>query len=140
MRAETRLTVRYAETDQMGIAHHSNYAVWFEAARTEFMRRAGAPYSEVEKRGVLMPLYGISARFIAPARFEDELSVQTWIKELGRARMTLAYEIYRVKDGALLATGETQQAFTDAALRPVDLKKAAPDLYELLKRCAGEGA
>jgi acyl-CoA thioester hydrolase len=140
MRAETRLTVRYAETDQMGIAHHSNYAVWFEAARSDFLRRAGLPYSEVEKRGVMMPLYGISARFIAPARYEDELSVTTWIRELGRVRMTLCYEVYRVKDGALLATGETQHAFTDADLRPVDLKKAAPDLFALLEKCADKGA
>ena len=140
MRAETRLTVRYAETDQMGIAHHSNYAVWFEAARSDFLRRAGLPYSEVEKRGVMMPLYGISARFIAPARYEDELSVTTWIRELGRVRMTLCYEVYRVKDSALLATGETQHAFTDADLRPVDLKKAAPDLFALLEKCADKGA
>ncbi|HHT16215.1 MAG TPA: acyl-CoA thioesterase [Papillibacter sp.] len=140
MKAETRLTVRYAETDKMGIVHHSNYAVYFEAARTDFLRRAGLPYSEVEKRGVMMPLYGISTRFLAPAQYEDELSVVTWIKELGRVRLTLAYEVYRVQDGMLLATGETQQAFTDAALRPVDVKKAAPDLYALLKRCAGEGA
>lgn len=138
MRAETRLTVRYAETDQMGIAHHASYAVWFEAARTEFLRRAGMAYSEVESRGVRMPLYSIATRFLAPARFEDELKILTWVERLTRVRLVLGYEVYRAKDGALLATGETGHAFTDAELRPIDLKKTAPDLYALLEKSAGD--
>lgn len=136
MRAETRLRVRYAETDQMGIAHHASYAVWFEAARTEFLRRAGMPYSEVERRGVRMPLYSLTTRFLAPARFEDELSVVTRIERLTRVRLVLGYEVYRARDGALLATGETCHAFTDKELRPVDLRKTAPDLYALLEESA----
>jgi acyl-CoA thioester hydrolase len=66
----------------MGIVHHSNYAVWFEAGRTDFLKQTGVSYSEVEARGVLLPLYEITCRFKSPARYEDEVAVVTRIKEL----------------------------------------------------------
>lgn len=137
MKTETRLTVRYAETDRMGIVHHSNYAVWFEAGRTDFLKKTGVTYSEVEARGVMLPLYEMTCRFKHPARYEDEIAVITRLKELGRVRLVLSYEVVNIKTNALLATGETHHAFTDTALKPLNAEKALPDVYALLKASAG---
>ena len=132
MTSETRFTVRYAETDQMGIAHHSNYPVWFEAGRTDFLRKAGVAYSVVEARGVLLPLYELTCRFKSPARYEDEILVQTSLKSMSRVRIILQYQVVNAATGALLAAGETMHAWTDKALRPLNAEKALPDVYALL--------
>jgi acyl-CoA thioester hydrolase len=133
MKTETRLTVRYAETDQMGIVHHSNYAVWFEAGRTEFLKQTGFSYSEVEAKGVMLPLYEITCRFKRPARYEDEIVVITSLKELSRVRLILSYQVYNVKTNELLATGETLHAFTDSTLKPLNAERVIPDIYALMK-------
>lgn len=133
MTSQTRLTVRYAETDQMGIVHHSNYPVWFEAGRTEFLKQAGMSYSDVERRGVLLPLYENTCRFKLPAKYEDQVLIVTSIKELTRARLILSYEVLRESDMALLATGETHHAFTDKSLKPLNIEKALPDVFALLR-------
>lgn len=133
MKTETRLTVRYAETDQMGIVHHSNYAVWFEAGRTDFLKQTGVSYSEVEARGVMLPLYEITCRYISPARYEDEIAVITSLRELSRVRIILSYEIKNIRTNALLATGETLHAFTDGNMKPLNAEKAIPDVYAQLQ-------
>lgn len=133
MKTETRLTVRYAETDKMGIVHHSNYAIWFEAGRTDFLKQIGVSYSEIEARGVMMPLYEITCRFKRPAKYEDEIAVVTSLKELTRVRIILSYEVINIKTNTLLATGETLQAFTDCALKPLNVERAIPDIYALLR-------
>ncbi|NLT15461.1 MAG: acyl-CoA thioesterase [Clostridiales bacterium] len=137
MKTETRLTVRYAETDRMGIVHHSNYAVWFEAGRTDFIKQAGISYSELEARGVFLPLYEITARFKSPARYEDEIAVITSLKQLTRVRLLLSYEVVNTTTNTLLATGETLHAFTNTALKPLNVEKALPDVYALLKESTG---
>ena len=68
MQAETKIITRYSETDQMGIVHHSNYAVWFEAGRTDFFKKVGFSYKEIEGRGILLPLYEMNCKFKSPAR------------------------------------------------------------------------
>lgn len=133
MKTETRLTVRYAETDKMGIVHHSNYPIWFEAGRTDFLKQTGVSYSEVEARGVMLPLYEVTCRFKSPAKYEDEIAVITSLKELSRVRLILSYEVINLKTNALLATGETLHAFTDSALKPLNAERAIPDIYALLK-------
>lgn len=133
MKTETILTVRYAETDQMGIVHHSNYSIWFEAGRTDFLKQTGVSYTEVESRNVMLPLYEITCRFKSPAKYEDEIAVITSLKELSRVRLILAYEVFNRKNNTLLATGETLHAFTDKDLRPLNAEKFIPDIYALMK-------
>jgi acyl-CoA thioester hydrolase len=135
MKTRTKLTVRYAETDQMGVVHHAVYPIWFEAGRTDFIRQTGVSYSEMERQGVLMPLYELACRYKSPARYEDEITVVTTLKELTRVRIILTYEVIRESGGALLAAGETLHAFTDADLKPLNAEKAIPDIYRLLKVC-----
>ena len=82
MESVTRIKVRYAETDQMGVVHHSVYAVYLEAARVDFLERAGLPYHRVEARGVFFPVVELGLTFRAPARFGEEVEVRTRLAEL----------------------------------------------------------
>ena len=127
----TSITVRYAETDQMGIAHHSNYAIWYEQARTEFIRALGSSYSQIEKDGVWLPLLSLHCEFKSPALYEDQLTIKTAIGLLTPSRIQFDYEVKR--EGVLLGKGFTAHAFTTPALRPMNLKKHHPALYALLQ-------
>ena len=82
MRTKTVLTARYSETDQMGIIHHSTYAVWFEVGRTDFLKSVAVSKSKIENRGVLLPLYEMNCKFKSPAKYEDEIMVITTLKNL----------------------------------------------------------
>lgn len=132
MTSETNIIVRYAETDQMGIAHHSNYAVWFEAGRTEWLKKAGYSYSEIEAQGVLLPLYELSCRFKAPAKYEDELIICTKISEITRTRVMFSYAVLLAKTRTPIASGETKHAWTSRALKPLNAEKAIPKIFSFL--------
>ncbi len=111
---ETTLRVRYAETDAMGIVYHSNYLVWFEVGRGEYMRQKGGAYSEAfEATGFYMPVVDVDARFVAPARYDDLVVVRTSIEEVRSRSVTLYYEVVMQKTGQLLATGHTRHLCTD---------------------------
>lgn len=129
MPSETRLTVRYAETDQMGIVHHANYPIWFEAGRTDFLKSFGMTYSDMEKRGILLPLYEMRCQFKSPAKYEDEILVETTLQSISRVRVSFSYQVHHAKNGQLLAIGETVHAWTDRGLKPVNVQKALPDVY-----------
>ena len=86
--------VRYAETDQMKIAHHSNYIVWFEMARIDLMKKIGVSYSDLEKDGYLMPVVEVNVVYNKPAFFDDNLTIKTTIKTKPGARLRFDYEVY----------------------------------------------
>lgn len=131
---ETEIVVRYAETDQMGIVHHSNYAVWYEQARTEFIRHFGLSYGDMEKAGILLPLLELHCAYGLPAHYEDRLIVRTQVGLLKPSRVRFDYEIRRAGTDKPLNTGWTLHAFTDPSLRPISLKKHAPEIYGVLER------
>jgi acyl-CoA thioester hydrolase len=118
----------------MGIVHHSNYAVWFEAGRTDFLNKAGAANSSIEARGVLLPVYEMNCRYKSPARYEDEIMVVTRLKKVSRVRLCFSYQVLNAANHKLLATGETMHAWTDKSLKPVDAEKAVPDAYSMLSQ------
>ncbi len=93
---ETRLRVRYGETDQMGVVHHANYALYVEESRTNLMRERGCSYAELERRGFGLPVRRMEMRFRAPALYEEELVVRTRIGRVGAASVTFESEIYRL--------------------------------------------
>ena len=132
MQAETKLTARYSETDQMGIIHHSNYAVWFEAGRTDFLKKAGIPNKEIKEQGVLLPLYEMNCKFKSPARYEDEIIVKTKLEHIGKVRIVFSYQVLNAKDGSVLTTGETKHAWTNKSLKPVNAQLLIPDIYNVL--------
>src|SRR3990170_5920198 len=113
---EAQVRVRYAETDAMGVVHHANYFVWFELGRTEYTRAVGLPYREVEARGVRLVVIKASARFHAPARYDDVVVIRTAVSDVSKATLVFAYEA-RLPAGTLLVDGQTVHAATDLAGR-----------------------
>lgn len=130
---ECRIRARYGETDQMGIIYHPNYYVYFEIGRTEFLReRTGISYRQMEELGIMMPLAETHCKYKIPARYDDELIVRTSIKEMTVARIAFSYQLVRASDQVLLAEGETVHAFVNSQGRPVNLKKANKELFDIL--------
>lgn len=117
------LRVRYVETDQMGVVHHSAYLAWMEVARTDFLRHRGIPYRELEERGFRMPVLGVEVKYLRPALYDEEISVKARLVHAGGVRFTFEYEVSRASDGLLLARGRTEHASTDPAGRPRRLPK-----------------
>jgi len=132
MATETRFPVRYAETDQMGIVHHSVYPVWFECGRTEHIKSYGLPYDELEKMGVMLPLIRLEVEYKKPVHYGDIVIVRTSIAEATKVRLVIAYEVYVEGDSHLRAKGYTEHAWTSTDLKPVNLSKFRPDIYERL--------
>ncbi|HUG52820.1 MAG TPA: thioesterase family protein [Vicinamibacteria bacterium] len=112
------IRVRYAETDQMGIAHHAEYFAWFEVGRTDLLRQCGTTYRELEAEGVRLPVIEAAARFLKPALYDDVIEVHTAIAALGGARVGFTYEVRRQGTEGPLATGLTEHAAVDARGRP----------------------
>ncbi len=132
--AETEFVVRYAETDQMGIVHHSNYPIWFEAGRTDFIKKMGLPYSKVEEMGFMLPLIELKCNYKNAAKYEDNIIVKTQLKEITPVRVVFYYQAFRKDEPVPLATGETYHVWTDKALKPVNIKKHSDEIYQLLKK------
>ncbi|MDX1357285.1 MAG: acyl-CoA thioesterase [Clostridia bacterium] len=129
MKTATEIIVRYAETDQMGIVHHSVYPIWFEAARTEFGKAIGMSYSDCEKRGLMLPLLSLECNYKKPAYYGETVVIEAWVEKMTPVRMTVAYNVLNKEKRELLATGNTVHAWTNSDRRPVNLKKADPEVY-----------
>ncbi|MGO9096786.1 MAG: acyl-CoA thioesterase [Bryobacteraceae bacterium] len=119
---ETKLRVRYAETDQMGVVYYSNYLVWMEVGRVEYCRAAGFNYRDMEEEdGVLLAVVEAQCRYLHPARYDDEVIVRTQVRKAGPRGVQFGYEMRRAADGRLLATGETKHLFCGRDLKPTKL-------------------
>jgi acyl-CoA thioester hydrolase len=106
--SEARIRVRYAETDQMGVVYHSNYLIWFEVGRVELIRHLGLNYKQMEEEeGCGISVVDVHVRYRAPARYDDELVVETQLLAARGAVIKFGYRILRVADGVLLCEGET---------------------------------
>jgi len=135
---ETVFRVRYQETDQMGIAYHANYLVWFEMGRTELMRSFGLPYIEFEKSSLYLPVLKAYCEYKHAIRYDDEITVLTKLNSLGKVRLVFNYELY--KDGRKMAFGYTEHAFINEVGRPVVLKKVSPFLWNRLCKALEENS
>ena len=128
--AESRAKVRYAETDQMGVAYYANYFVWFEVGRSQYCNDCGFSYRDMEREtGLFLIVAEASCRYKNPARYEDELIIRTRVTESTRRTLRFSYEIERA-DGAAVATGETLHVLINAAGRP----SSFPEKYLTLLR------
>lgn len=110
----SRLRVRYAETDRMGVAYHANYLIWMEVGRTDYCRACGFAYRDMEAAGVRLVVAEARARYHAAARYDDGLRIETRLTVLRSRQVGFAYAVYREDDGDLLATGDTLHLPTDA--------------------------
>lgn len=129
-KSETRLVVRYAETDMMGIVHHSRYYPWFEQARTDWVKKTGYTYSEMERIGVMLPLTETHCRYHYGLKYEDEVLVTCRVSRLTVARIEFEYEVYRLPDMLKMSEGGTKHGFVDRTLKPINLKKAYPEMWK----------
>ncbi len=114
---DSRTRVRYKETDQMGIAHHANYIVWFEIGRTDLCRATGFPYSEIERRGYLLVVTEVSCRFKIPFRYDDEVLIRTAVAEAASRSIKFHYELRNAAGDVLHATGHSSHFWLDRESR-----------------------
>lgn len=115
----TYVKVRYAETDQMGVVHHGNYAQYLEMARIDWLFQFGISYKEMEKQGIMLPVYEMQFKFIKPATFDDILKIKTILKEFPRVKIEFEYSVYNQEE-ELLTTASTVLVFMDSKTkRPI---------------------
>ena len=130
----TKIVPRYAETDQMGIIHHSVYAIWYEQARTEFFNEIGFRYDEVEKNGVMTPLIELNCEYKRPAYYNQAVEIRTKIIKLTPVKFILEYDIYN-QENQLINIGKTTLAWADAkTFKIINLQKKYPEVYHLIDK------
>jgi acyl-CoA thioester hydrolase len=130
---ETRLRVRYAETDQMGLVYHSNHLIWFEVGRVEMMRAMGFSYRDMERDdGRFIAVAEVKCRYRAPVYYDEEILIRTRLKNVRESVVVFSYELVRADDNALLAEGETTHIVTDAKMKVA----ALPEKYLTAFRAA----
>lgn len=129
----TRIKVRYVETDNMGIAHHSNYYIWFEVARGDFIKKANITYKEIEEEGIMMPLVETYCKYIRAAKYDDDLVIETSVAEFNPVKISFDYRVLSEKDSRLLAKGKTTQTFINSNFKIVNLQKKYPKLWDKLQ-------
>ena len=127
---DTRLRVRYSETDRMGIVYHGHYISWFEIGRTEYCRAAGVPYRAIEDSGLLILVTGVECRYRRSARYDDEIRIATSLTELARRGLAFSYSAFDRED-QVLAEGATRHVFADASGRPT---RAPEHIIDALSR------
>jgi acyl-CoA thioester hydrolase len=120
--SEARIRVRYAETDQMGVVYHSNYLIWFEVGRVELIRSMGLDYKRMEEEeGCGIAVVDVHVRYRAPARYDDELVVETRLLAARGAVIRFGYRVLRVEDGVLLCEGETVHVVVGKGMKKMSL-------------------
>lgn len=117
------IRVRYAETDQMGVAYYANYLVWFEVGRSEFCRRKGFCYTDLEASGYKLVVTDAHCRYRKSARYDETVTVRTWLKGMNRRMITFAYQILRKERNDVIAEGETTHLCIDFNGKPKSLPK-----------------
>lgn len=132
MECITNIVVRYAETDRMGIVHHSVYPIWFEVARTNYIKMIDVSYSAIEELGIMMPLTDLECKFHATCTYEDEVKIFVTTTRLTPARMEFYYKVFL--KGKMITEGITKHAWVDAkTFRPINAKKRIPLIYKRMQ-------
>ncbi len=126
---EIELRIRYGETDQMGFCYYGNYAQFLEVARVETLRKFGISYKELEEQGVLLPVRNFSIKYIAPAKYDDVIQIQTVVSEIKNSQIIFTYSIHLREK--LIATADTELVFVSAInYKPIRMPKS----FEFLKQ------
>ena len=119
--------INYYETDKMGVVHHSNYIRYMEEARCSWLENIEMPFSLLEENGITIPVLGVNCDYKYHVTFGDTIIIRPFAKEYSGVRMTVGYDIKDKKTGKTVLIGETKHCFTDKSLRPINLKKYAPE-------------
>ena len=130
IKTEHYLDVRYYETDQMGIVHHSNYIRYFECGRTDMLKKLGLPIERIEEAGVMLPVISVECKYKVPAKLGETLKIVSVIDQIPRARLVIGTEIYNPA-GQLVCSGEVQLGFIDSKTRrPVRCPQMLLGIFE----------
>ena len=128
-----RMRVRYGETDRMGRVYYVHYFDWFTDGRTELIRRMGLSYRQLEDQGVFLPVLEATCRYLRPVDYDDELELEVRLERLTPTRMDFAYRLRLATTGQPVAEGATRHAFIDRRGKPVNLRKARPEVWRRLE-------
>ena len=115
--SQSSVSVRYAETDMMGVVYHGSYLPWLEIGRTTLLKEHGLPYRELEAEGFFLPVLEVGLRYLRPAKYDDTINITTFLREKPTLRIRMEYELHRGDE--LLATAFTLHAFIDRTGKPV---------------------
>ena len=122
----TDIRVRYQETDNMGVVYYSNYLVWFEVARTEYLRSMGLVYKKLEEKGIYLMVASVSCKYKSPAKYDDTVKVETWIEDVKNTSLRF---VYKLSVGErTIATGDSVHVFTDKNKKPVRIPEEIKSL------------
>lgn len=128
--AETRIRVRYAETDQMGVVYYANYLVWMEVGRVELCKACGFNYRDMEREdGVMMAVAEANCRYASAARFDDEVVIRTWIEDANPRIVKFGYEMCSAEDGRKLASGYTRHIMVDRQFQRIRLPQKYFEMF-----------
>ena len=125
--------VIYADTDKMGISYYANYFVWFEAARTEYFRALGLPYTECEKKGIFLPVVETGASYISPSTYDDVVVIRTSVTEFGKTTIRFEYRVFKKEDSKPVATGFSVHVFVDSKMKPIRVPDLIKDRVQIHK-------
>ncbi len=125
--------VKYYETDQMAIVHHSNYIRWFEEARIDWMDQLGLSYAEMERRNLIMPVVSVSAQYKTMTHFGENVAIVVKLAEYTGGRCRCVDEVRDAETGELRCTGDSYHCVLNEKGRIVNMKRAAPDLHEAFR-------
>lgn len=130
----TKLDVRYKETDQMGVVHHSNYVIYCEVGRTELIKELGFSYFEMEELGYLSPVLNIDLTYHFPAKYGDTVTIETWIEQYTGVRVVYGYKIMN-QDGKVCVTGTSSHGCVKKeTFKPISMRKYLPDWDEAYRK------
>ncbi len=118
----TRIRVRYAETDQMGVVYYANYLIWMEVARVDYCKATGFRYKDLEiEHGILLAVTESGCRYLSPARYDEEIEITTSLSRASHRALTFQYKMRSIDSGRIVATGHTSHVFLNRELRPATL-------------------
>ena len=131
-------TINYYETDRMGVVHHSNYIRFLEEARCAYLKATGMPFEKFEEQGITIPVLEVKCKYKHHVTFADTICIKVIVKEFNGVRLTIGYEVKDKKTGNDVIIAETKHCFTDKNLRPINLKKYAPEFSDKFEDLKGD--
>ncbi len=126
-------TVQYYETDGMRIVHHSNYLRWMEEARLDFFDKVGLTYKEIEAQGIIIPVLEASCQYRVATTYGERVKIWAEMERFTGLKFSVTYRIYNEDGSVLHATGRTEHCFLDTDMKPVNIRKVAPDIYAIFE-------